>query len=293
MHPRRDVVKTAQTTMRPATMSGILIPRLPAPSTKLITSRCGQLAATDDPVCWPMRTQAIRQRRSRWVRLPIFLRLLLLGWVGLLSLLSVIASTTNLVPACMAQTTAEMCPVTPGFRVVAGVGQAPTPTPQQRVLPPTQVFPAEPPAIDHFLTLALPYALQAHLALGWQTSVILAQWGIEHDWSVPDGTGYNWGNTTYAPECPLVRVPVATQRAAQFCFAATGQAGLDEYIYTARLPFYAKVTAAVSQGAEAVAEALGRSPWASGHYEVSHGQPGSALLALMRQYQLFLFDVAQ
>ena len=58
-----------------------------------------------------------------------------------------------------------------------------------------------PPKVRAFVALALPYALQAHQMLTWQTSVILAQWGLEHGWSVPDAQGYNWGNTEYAPGC--------------------------------------------------------------------------------------------
>src|SRR5689334_5068945 len=65
--------------------------------------------------------------------------------------------------------------------------------------PPSQptVPPDLPPSVRLFIRLALPYALQAHQALRWQTSVILAQWGLEHGWYVPDAQGYNWGNTTY------------------------------------------------------------------------------------------------
>ncbi len=115
-------------------------------------------------------------------------------------------------------------------------------------------LPANLPAnVRAFLEMALPYAVQAHQALGWQTSVILAQWGLEHGWNVPDAQGYNWGNTTYAPGCPY-------QAGSRFCYASTPEEGLREYIYTAQLPWYKPVLAAVPQGADAVAIALGESP---------------------------------
>ncbi|HEX8032950.1 MAG TPA: LysM peptidoglycan-binding domain-containing protein, partial [Ktedonobacterales bacterium] len=48
--------------------------------------------------------------------------------------------------------------------------------------------------VKSFVQLALPYARQAHQQTGWPTSLILAQWGLEHGWHVPSHTGYNWGN---------------------------------------------------------------------------------------------------
>jgi hypothetical protein len=97
-----------------------------------------------------------------------------------------------------------------------------------------------PSNVQAFVVLALPFARQAHQALGWQTSVILAQWGLEHGWVVPDSQGFNWGNTTYAPDCVLY---------GGFCYASTPTEGLREYFYTARLPWYQAVTQAAHQGA--------------------------------------------
>jgi hypothetical protein len=139
-----------------------------------------------------------------------------------------------------------------------------------------------PPNVRAFVRLALPYALQAHQSLGWQTSVLLAQWGLEHGWQVPDAQGYNWGNTEYAPGCP---------KPGRFCYAPTPAEGLREYVYTARLPFYDGVRAAVPNGANAVAVALGVSPWDEGHY-TADGYPGDSLLAIMRQFNLYRFDHA-
>ncbi|HLW01865.1 MAG TPA: hypothetical protein VKT82_24640 [Ktedonobacterales bacterium] len=159
----------------------------------------------------------------------------------------------------------------------------PTPVQTSEEAPGQPTVPADLPSNVHaFVRLALPYALQAHQALGWQTSVLLAQWGLEHGWQVPDAQGYNWGNTEYAPGCP---------KPGRFCNAPTPAEGLREYLYTARLPFYDGVRAAVPQGADATAVALGESPWDEGHY-TADGHPGDSLLAVMRQFNLYRFDHA-
>lgn len=154
---------------------------------------------------------------------------------------------------------------------------APTQTkpPNQPTAPPDL-----PPSVRLFIRLALPYALQAHQALRWQTSVIPAQWGLEHGWYVPDAQGFNWGNTTYAPGCP---------RYGRFCYAATPAEGLREYAYTASLHFYDGVRAAIPQGADAVAVALGVSPWDEGHYGGA-AHPGTSLLTILHEFNLYRFD---
>lgn len=165
----------------------------------------------------------------------------------------------------------------------------PTPSPTATATKP------KPPAIPNdlpdnvhaFITIALPYALQAHQALKWQTSVLLAQWGFEHGWSVPDSQGYNWGNTTYAPGCQY-------QQGSRFCYAPTPAEGLREYVYTAQLGYYDGVRAAAAHGADATALALGQSPWDGGHYGGdSGGQPGSALLGIMHNFNLYRFDTGR
>ncbi len=155
------------------------------------------------------------------------------------------------------------------------------PTPGQPEPSGQPTVPADlPPTVRAFVRLALPSALEAHQALRWQTSVVLAQWGLEHGWQVPDAQGYNWGNTTFAPGC---------MKRGRFCYAPTPQEGLREYVYTAQLHFYDGVRAAVSQGADAVAVALGKSLWDEGHYGGA-AHPGSSLLALLRQFNLYRLD---
>jgi hypothetical protein len=163
-----------------------------------------------------------------------------------------------------------------------GVSPAPamlSPTAKPKLPPIPNDLPAN---VHGFLVIALPYAVQAHQALGWPTSVILAQWGLEHGWDVPDAQGYNWGNTTFAPGCPY--------RGSRFCYAATPAEGLREYVYTARLDFYTAIAPAAKQGgADAAAQALGRSPWDAAHY-ANMGQPGALLLAIMHDFNLYRLD---
>jgi hypothetical protein len=158
----------------------------------------------------------------------------------------------------------------------------PSPAPTQTASVPGQpTVPADLPApVQSFIVLALPFALQAHQQLGWQTSVVLAQWGLEHGWHVPDAQGYNWGNTTYAPGCP---------KHGRFCYASSPAEGLREYVYTAQLHFYDGVRAAVPRGADAVAVALGESLWDEGHYGGA-AHPGASLLKLLHTYDLYRFD---
>lgn len=160
------------------------------------------------------------------------------------------------------------------WQQTAGANGSPTSAPVITAQVKLSTLPSNLPAnVRAFLNLALPYAQQAHETLGWQTSVILAQWGLEHGWTVPDAQGYNWGNTTYAPSCPY-------KAGSRFCYAATPQEGLREYVYTAQLSYYNEVRAAVPGGADAVAVALGESPWDAGHYTVD-GHPGDSLLAIL------------
>lgn len=141
-----------------------------------------------------------------------------------------------------------------------------------------------------FIALALPYAQQAHAATGWPVSVILAQWGVEHGWSVPTFTGYNWGNVAALPGEQSVGGTGTWGSPARFSYAPTAMDGLREYVHVAHLSIYASVAnAAASSGANAAAQALGRSPWDAGHY-TNRNDPGSSLLDAMRRYDLYAFD---
>lgn len=153
--------------------------------------------------------------------------------------------------------------------------------------PPTY---ADGSSVDRFIQLALPYARRAHEATGWPTSVILAQWGLEHGWAIPGFTGYNWGNCGAVPDEPMVAGTSAPGSPSAFAYARTPEDGLRIYLHVAALSYYTTIAPAARQGsADDAARALGRSPWDAGHYTDS-GDPGSSLLALMRHYNLYWFD---
>ena len=143
--------------------------------------------------------------------------------------------------------------------------------------------------VQAFVGYALPYARQAHQQTGWPTSVILAQWGLEQGWKIPGYTGFNWGNVAALPGQPTVNGIAVPGSPAAFAYARTPQEGLNYYVRVAHLSYYNGVRAAVSNGADACARALGASPWDAGHYTAS-GNPGSSLLSIMRVYNLYWYD---
>ncbi len=144
--------------------------------------------------------------------------------------------------------------------------------------------------VKSFVQLALPYARQAHAQTGWPTSVILAQWGLEHGWHVPSYTGYNWGNVAALPGEPTINGIAVPGSPAAFAYARTPQDGTGYYVRVARLGYYSAVAlAAVHGGADAAARALGRSPWDAGHY-TDHRDPGSSLVSILRVYNLYWYD---
>ena len=217
------------------------------------------------------------------------IRLLLL--VFLVGLLILPGSLTRLAPACQAGASVS-CVAGIDFRPQKGVTKLPSSdalASRASPLRPPPLFTNLPTQISSFINLALPYALQAHKALGWQTSVILAQWGLEQGWHVPSYTGYNWGNVGPMPGVPTVPGISAPGSPSAFSYAAGPDDGVRVYIMAARLPYYDRVFLAAPHGATATALALGSSPWDAGHY-TNTGQPGSWLLAIMQRYNLSLFD---
>ncbi len=149
------------------------------------------------------------------------------------------------------------------------------------------------PAINgetQFIQFALPYAQSAHQQTGWPVSMILAQWGLEHGWSVPGFTGYNWGNVGALPGAPEVASGGAVGAPAYFAYAPTPQDGVNYYVAVAGLSYYSAVApAARSGGPNAAATALGESPWDATNY-TAVGDPGSSLINLMQAYNLYRFD---
>jgi hypothetical protein len=206
--------------------------------------------------------------------------------LALLALLALLLGAqgfvAHLAGECIAQSQ-QSCLALSMFQTLAGSHANPASTTSTKARASFPAIPDDlPDNVRSFIVLALPYAVQAHRILGWPTSVVLAQWGLEHGWSVPDAQGYNWGNTTYAPGCPY--------QGSRFCYAATPEEGLREYVYTAQLQYYDSVRVATSRGADATALALGQSPWDAGHYGGA-GQPGSSLLIIMHNFNLYRLDV--
>jgi LysM repeat protein len=144
--------------------------------------------------------------------------------------------------------------------------------------------------VAKFLQFALPYAESAHQQTGWPVSMILAQWGLEHGWAVPGFTGYNWGNVGALPGAPRVASGGAIGAPAFFAYAATPQDGVNYYVAVAGLSFYSGVARAGRRGGpDAAAKALGASPWDAGNY-TAIGDPGSSLIILMHDFNLYRFD---
>lgn len=141
-----------------------------------------------------------------------------------------------------------------------------------------------------FVQLALPYAVSAHQTCNWPVSMILAQWGVEHGWKVPDYTGYNWGNSGAVPGFPTVPGLKVAGSPSAFSYASTPAVGLAIYTHVCKLGYYTKIApAGASGGPNAAAVALGQSPWDAGHY-TNTGSPGSSLLNVMRAYNLYWYD---
>lgn len=144
--------------------------------------------------------------------------------------------------------------------------------------------------VRSFVQLALPYARQAHQQTGWPTSLILAQWGLEHGWHVPSHTGFNWGNVAALPGEPTVNGIAVPGSPAAFAYARTPQDGTRYYVRVAHLGYYSAVASSAAHGGpDAAARALGRSPWDAAHY-TDHRDPGSSLLSIMRVYNLYWYD---
>lgn len=144
--------------------------------------------------------------------------------------------------------------------------------------------------VTKFLQFALPYAESAHQQTGWPVSMILAQWGLEHGWAVPGFTGYNWGNVGALPDAPEVASGGAIGAPAFFAYAATPQDGVNYYVAVAGLSFYSGVAGAARRGGpDAAAKALGASPWDAANY-TAIGDPGSSLIILMHDFNLYRFD---
>jgi LysM repeat protein len=141
-----------------------------------------------------------------------------------------------------------------------------------------------------FIQFALPYAMSAHQQTGWPVSMILAQWALEHGWTVPGFTGYNWGNVAALPGVPTVASGGAVGAPALFAYAPTPQDGVNYYVAVSGLSYYSQVAPAARKGGpNAAARALGASPWDAAHY-TGDGNPGDSLITIMSDFNLYRYD---
>jgi len=182
----------------------------------------------------------------------------------------------------------------PNWVPLANARAYPTPTPT-----PTPIYPNHPvvSGVGAFICTALPFArlvqtrqMQQGLPHPWYVSVMLAQWGVEHGWSIPDYTGYNWGNSSAIPGFPSVGGLNVPGSPGAFAYAYTPLQGVDIYTIFTKMSFYTGVWQNYPNGPVAQAKALGQSPWDAGHYQEGGGIPGQSLLNAMNNYNLYRFD---
>lgn len=132
-----------------------------------------------------------------------------------------------------------------------------------------------------FFPTALPWARIASRLTNVPVSVILAQWAVE--------TGY--GGPDWSPRNNPGNVG-DTEAGGQVVYP-TLAAGVTAYVSTMLLPYYEAVRMWPAPWSDAEADAsalaLGKSPWAAGHYDAGTG-PGSALLAVMSTYDLYQYN---
>jgi len=127
-----------------------------------------------------------------------------------------------------------------------------------------------------FVNAMLGYAQAGELATGVLVSVILAQWANETAWGTSPAFVNGNNPAGISPGGVIARYP-------------SRRDGVRAWIATMSDRDYASVRSAAGWRAQSIA--LGRSPWAAGHYENGAGDgPGSALVDLITEASLFLYD---
>lgn len=128
-----------------------------------------------------------------------------------------------------------------------------------------------------FFAQVRPYAVVAGKVLDLWPSVIMAQWADEVEFGNAYAEPNNVGNVGVFGGGPNPS------------FATLGE-GVNAYVQFMEGSNYAPVRATYPQGPFSQALALGRSPYASGHYTAPGGVPGSSLVSLITQYGLTAYD---
>ncbi|MGA2835513.1 MAG: hypothetical protein ABSF84_02840 [Acidimicrobiales bacterium] len=129
-----------------------------------------------------------------------------------------------------------------------------------------------------FLELVAPYAIPAAERAGFWPSVVLAQWADETEWGSSLAWLHGCNPAGISPGGVIASYPSIA-------------AGADAWIATALQSDYDPVRAEYSHGNLAQALALGRSPWAAGHY-IAEGSsvPGTSLYDIIEDNDLESFD---
>jgi hypothetical protein len=131
-----------------------------------------------------------------------------------------------------------------------------------------------------FVTNYAAAAARAAADTGLWTSVVLAQWADETAFGT--SRAFLLGNN-FAGVSPGGKIASYPSQAA----------GLSAYIETMDLATYDSVRAAKAAGARDQAVALGKSPWAGGHYTAPGGEPGSSLVGIIDSLNLTAYDGAE
>lgn len=138
-----------------------------------------------------------------------------------------------------------------------------------------------PPSFEQlFINKVVAAAARCAADTGLWTSVVLAQWADETAW----GTSRAWlyGNN-----------PAGVSPGGKIASYPSQAAGFAAYVQTMGLKYYEPVRDARPLGAVAQALALGRSPWAGGHYTAEGGIPGSSLVGIIGSMDLTAYDGAE
>ena len=124
-----------------------------------------------------------------------------------------------------------------------------------------------------------PAAVSCAGQVGWWPSTVLAQWCNE--------TGF--GSSPYWTQG---HNPAGISPGGQVAAYPNVAAGLAAWVQTADAHYYDGVRAAHGAGWQAEAEALGRSPWAAGHYlgNPPADYPGGSLVQIIAEHGLTAYD---
>jgi flagellum-specific peptidoglycan hydrolase FlgJ len=135
-----------------------------------------------------------------------------------------------------------------------------------------------PEHVQRFIDQVLPLAQSAAAQTGLPVSVVLAQWASESGW------GRNEGARRNNLGCIMGREGMRTY--------PDLNAFVQDYVRVLWLGFYDEVRSLAAAGADAdaVAAALGQSPYAEDHYRDGRHPPGWLLQRVIADFDLTSYD---